>query len=141
MFKKEVCPTFYDNQEEYAVWNRIYYNEPDIEGKIIIPVQVQMNYKAAHILKDIPVRLTLRAFMIGRKKRPASPSSPYILTSEPLFRHHSHSCFRTDISIVRHASLTRWLRDYNDHILIFFSVSCVESVTRHAADNANGTNG
>ena len=26
----------YDNQEEYAVWNRIYYNEPDIEGKIII---------------------------------------------------------------------------------------------------------
>ena len=26
----------YDNQEEYAVWNRIYYYEPDIEGKIII---------------------------------------------------------------------------------------------------------
>lgn len=26
----------YDTQEEYAVWNRIYYNEPDIEGKIII---------------------------------------------------------------------------------------------------------
>ena len=26
----------YDNQEEFAVWNRIYYNEPDIKGKIII---------------------------------------------------------------------------------------------------------
>ena len=104
-------------------------------------VQVQMNYKAAHIRKDIPVRLTLRAFMIGEKKRSASPSPPYILTSEPFVRHHPHSCFRTDISIVRHASLTRWLRDYNDHFLIFFSVSCVESMTRHAADKANGTNG
>ena len=26
----------YDNQEEYAVWNRIQYNEPDADGKIII---------------------------------------------------------------------------------------------------------
>ena len=26
----------YDSQEEYAVWNRIYYNAPEIEGKIII---------------------------------------------------------------------------------------------------------
>ena len=26
----------YDFQEEYAVWNRICYNEPDVEGKIII---------------------------------------------------------------------------------------------------------
>ena len=73
--------------------------------------RIPFEYKAAHIRKDIPVRLTLRAFMIGEKKRSASPSPPYILTSEPLFRHHSHSCFRTDISIVRHASLTRWLRD------------------------------
>ena len=74
-----------------------------------------------NIRKDIPVRLTLRAFMIGEKKRSASPSPPYILTSEPFFRHHSHSCFRTDISIVRHASPTRWLRDYYDQILIFLS--------------------
>ena len=26
----------YDTQEEYAVWNRIYCNEPDVEGKTII---------------------------------------------------------------------------------------------------------
>ena len=99
--------------------DRLFWVRQD--KRIRIPVQVQMNYKAAHIRKDIPVRLTLRAFMIGEKKRSASPSPPYILTSEPFVRHHPHSCFRTDISIVRHASLTRWLRDYYDQILIFLS--------------------
>lgn len=54
--------------------------------------------------------------MIGEKKRSASPSPPYILTSEPFFRHHSHSCFRTDISIVRHA------KDGSPYLAIFCHV-------------------
>ena len=47
-----------------------------------------MNYKAAHIRKDIPVWLTLRAFMIGKR-------SFQLLHHRPAFLHLDRSFVTT----------------------------------------------
>ena len=48
-----------------------------------LPVQVQMNYNAAHFRKEVLVRLTLRASYYEKILRSAFPPPPDVLSPKP----------------------------------------------------------
>ena len=108
-----------------------------------MPVQVQMNYNAAHAFRKDnagtvhPTGLHENRgsfLLLNHRQSSFRQNRFFVITLK--------SCFHNHISIKRLATpISLVMRITIDQFLIVFSVSDIRSVTCHAADNANGTKG
>ena len=103
-----------------------------------IQVQVQMNDNAARFYIEYSGSAHPTSFYRMKKKRSAAPSSPDILSPEPLFRYLTLFCIQTDISICKASKLDSLVTRSITIKCRSFSVCAAERVACHAAGSVHG---